>query len=152
MMSNLKITASLESYSVECDAVTDATREIINRTRPTKNGREFIKILDLPDLAFKGVPYPIGNYQITPTATTEIKPEQKIKFILDHGFAFNFYINDFQPINTLPAQTVSYDLIGASIKNIPQIGAMSARGRIIGAVGLVDSNFNFFGVVDYESN
>ena len=91
----------------------------------------------------------IGKDTLQPT---KIKPEQKLKFILDHGFAFNFYINDFQPINTLPNQTVSYDLNGASIKNIPQIGAMSPRGRIIGAVGLVDSNFNFFGVVDYESN
>lgn len=143
----------MSRYLIEIQDSNQFTASKKKQTKRTKAGREFIKLVNLPNVVFKDNPVELEpGVVLTPKNSREVKEEDKLTWLQEHDFFFDVTTNQFRDISTIQNQKISADQIGATCKGLPQLLSMSNGKKVIGAVGTLNINNVFSGVFEYEAS
>jgi len=149
----ITVNASMSRYLIEIQQSNQFTATKKKQTTRTEVGREFVKLVNLPNLVIKDNQIEIDTgVTLTPKSTREVREAQKLEWLLEHDFFFDVITNQFRPISTIQNQTISADQIGATCRGLPQLLSMSNGKKVIGAVGTLNINNVFSGVFEYEAS
>lgn len=149
----ITVNASMSRYLIEIQESNQFTAMKKKQTTRTKAGREFIKLVNLPNFVIKDNPVELEpGLMLSPKSTREVKEEDKLNWLIEHDIFFDVTTNEFRNISTIQNQKISVDQIGATCKGLPQLLSMNGNKKVIGACGTLNTSNVFAGVFEYEAS
>lgn len=149
----ITVNASMSRYLIEIQESNQFTAAKKKQTTRTEAGREFLKLVNLPNIVIKDNPVELEpGLTLNPKSTREVKETDKLAWLIEHDFFFDVATNQFRNISTIQNQTIKADQIGATCIGLPQLLSVSKGKKVIGAYGTLNINNVFAGVFQYEAS